>query len=129
LTPIIPPTPPPPRDLFRAGPDTYAPRFDRPNQSLFFPYVVAGYPTAYGAYGDVYDRHGTTIIVTPAPMAAAQPSTPAPAPPPVVPGIPKTLYVIPGCYGGDTPPRADRLPPGCTVKGMRRIEPPKAGVQ
>jgi hypothetical protein len=32
---------------------------------------------------------------------------------------PKTLYVIPRCYAGDTPPRADQLPPGCDAGNVR----------
>jgi hypothetical protein len=32
-----------------------------------------------------------------------------------------TLYVIPGCYLGNRPPRAQSLPPGCDIKRSRTI--------
>jgi hypothetical protein len=34
---------------------------------------------------------------------------------------PKTLYVIPRCYAGDTPPRAELLPAGCDATRVRTI--------
>lgn len=36
---------------------------------------------------------------------------------------PKTFYVIPRCYAGDSPPRSERLPAGCRVANVRRIPP------
>lgn len=39
------------------------------------------------------------------------------------PPVPRTLYVIPGCYAGDTPPRAVRLSPSCDVSKVRTIPP------
>ena len=42
---------------------------------------------------------------------------------PRVAAIPKTFYVIPGCYAGDTPPRVDRLPDGCSPLRVRTIPP------
>jgi PEGA domain len=36
---------------------------------------------------------------------------------------PKTFYVIPRCYAGDTRPRADQLPAGCRVGNLRTIPP------
>ena len=39
-----------------------------------------------------------------------------------VPGKPRTFYVIPGCYAGDTPPRA-RLPRGCDRSKLRAVPP------
>jgi len=32
-----------------------------------------------------------------------------------------TLYVIPGCYLGNRPPRAPSLPPGCDIKRMHTV--------
>jgi hypothetical protein len=40
-----------------------------------------------------------------------------------MPGVRKTLYVIPRCYAGDTPPRPEQLPPGCRLDNLRRVEP------
>jgi hypothetical protein len=39
------------------------------------------------------------------------------------PAPPKTFYVIPGCYAGDSRPSADRLPPGCSSKNLKTIPP------
>ena len=41
-------------------------------------------------------------------------------------GVPRTFYVIPGCYAGDRLPRASDLPAGCTLEDLRSI-PPEAG--
>jgi hypothetical protein len=46
-------------------------------------------------------------------------ATQAPAPP----AAPKTFYVIPGCYAGDSPPQANRLPEGCLTANLRTIPP------
>jgi hypothetical protein len=42
---------------------------------------------------------------------------------PRVAAIPKTFYVIPRCYAGDTRPQAGDLPRGCSVANMRTIPP------
>jgi hypothetical protein len=39
------------------------------------------------------------------------------------PAPPKTFYVIPGCYAGDSRPSADRLPSGCSAKNLKTIPP------
>lgn len=36
---------------------------------------------------------------------------------------PETMYAIPGCYGGNRPPVADRLPAGCDIAKVRVIRP------
>jgi hypothetical protein len=41
----------------------------------------------------------------------------------VPPAAPKTFYVIPRCYAGDTRPRADQLPAGCRLSDLRTIPP------
>jgi len=43
--------------------------------------------------------------------------------PPRVAANPKTFYVIPGCYAGDTPPQENRLPDGCLTRNLRTIPP------
>jgi hypothetical protein len=55
----------------------------------------------------------------------------APRPAPVLPppGMPKTFYVIPGCYAGDRPPQADRLPPNCDAANARTIPPQVSAVR
>lgn len=37
--------------------------------------------------------------------------------------VPKTFYVIPGCYAGDKPPSAVRLPRACDAAKVRTIPP------
>jgi hypothetical protein len=51
-------------------------------------------------------------------------STPEPVRPVISPPNSRTLYVIPRCYAGDTPPRATQLPTGCDVAHVRRIPHP-----
>lgn len=46
---------------------------------------------------------------------AMKPLAPAPPPPPAAPIQPKTIYLIPGCYLGDVPPKDARLPATCDV--------------
>lgn len=43
--------------------------------------------------------------------------------PRVAAATPKTFYVIPGCYAGDTPPQKDRLPDGCESRNVRTVPP------
>ena len=47
---------------------------------------------------------------------------------PRVAAIPKTFYVVPGCYAGDRPPAAGRLPTGCAAKDVKTIPPILSGV-
>ena len=55
---------------------------------------------------------------------APPPAAPPVAPPPVAaPGVPKTFYVIAGCYAGDKPPRPEWLPPDCDRSRVRVIPP------
>lgn len=44
-------------------------------------------------------------------------------PPAAAAAAPRTFYVIPGCYAGDRPPRAARLPAKCDVAQVRTIPP------
>jgi hypothetical protein len=133
VTPIQP-APQPPGDLFRAAPDTYAPKYDRLTpQPLFFPYALPGYPyVTYEPRRDDRDRRrerdsdrdrdrerADTPAAPPAPAAAPSSTPPAP----VVLAAPRAYYVIPRCYAGDTPPRADQLRPGCSLQNLRRIDP------
>jgi hypothetical protein len=49
------------------------------------------------------------------------PSKPA-TPPPDTMSVRRPYYVIPGCYGGNTPPTASRLPAGCDINALRTRE-------
>ncbi|HEY6509772.1 MAG TPA: hypothetical protein VIY56_17235 [Vicinamibacterales bacterium] len=53
------------------------------------------------------------LSAAPPPVAAALPAAPAQPP--------KTIYVIPRCYLGDTRPRQDQLPAGCSVADLRAL--------
>ena len=54
---------------------------------------------------------------------ALEPRRPAPVEPRAAGA--SRMYVIPGCYAGNLPPRADRLPAGCDVKQVRVLAPPQ----
>ena len=41
----------------------------------------------------------------------------------IPPRPPETMYAIPGCYGGNRPPVASALPPGCDIAKVRVIRP------
>ena len=126
VTPIQPAPPSaPPRDLFRAGPQTYAPRYDRQVRTPIYPY--GGYVTFPE---QVVER--AYIVIAPAdaellrqgfPFApAAAQASPRPEPPaPPRPGHKGPLYVIPNCYLGDSLPSPDRLPKGCSSSQARQI--------
>lgn len=49
--------------------------------------------------------------------------TAKPAAPAAVRKGASTIYVIPGCYMGNVPPRADRVGPGCDVKRAHVVSP------
>jgi hypothetical protein len=52
-------------------------------------------------------------------LASVAPRSEAPR----VAAVPKTFYVIPGCYAGDTPPQMNRLPNGCSTRTVRTVPP------
>jgi len=54
--------------------------------------------------------------------ASLDPKRP-PAPAATPPAWATRMYVIPGCYLGNIPPRADRVPAGCDITRVRVVEP------
>jgi hypothetical protein len=52
---------------------------------------------------------------------AAPERIPAPPARAAAPAAATRMYVIPNCYLGNVPPRADRLPKGCDIKRVRVI--------
>ena len=68
-------------------------------------------------------------IVVPAPAVPAPPAAPAievpeaVSPPFVAPTGSRTLYLIPGCYLGNVPPDAGRLPAGCDISRLKTYAP------
>ena len=132
-------------DLFIVPPDFYRTRPDPGSSRLFFPQVLVWPPgvpgVPYPASVWQYPQYplspypSSPYIDEPLPEAefdqqrelleSMQPAVepPPPPPPPMVPGPPKTFYVIPGCYAGDRPPAPGWLRPGCDRSNMRVIPP------
>lgn len=118
-----------PHDLFLAAPATYAPGFHEPPRLVdprFFccdgfagPVFVTAPPWWAVQPQVVY----VPVLVREAPRPAPPPAAPPAPPPALMPGTPKTFYVIPRCYAGDKPPDPDALPPGCDIAALRVIPP------
>jgi hypothetical protein len=130
------------RDVFLVPPDFYRTRPDPDPHRLFFPHFlslppgVPGWPYAAPVWqyplspyplppyveepvpGPRLDRERDPLEAMSA--TVAPPTMPTP---PMVPGPPKTFYVIPGCYAGDKPPAPEWLRPGCDRANMRIIPP------
>jgi hypothetical protein len=51
-----------------------------------------------------------------------RPPAPPVAPPPNTVAVRRPYYVIPGCYGGNTPPTVSRLPAGCDITALQTRE-------
>ena len=120
------------RDLFRVPPDFYNRRPDSDGSRLFFPLLLPTFATTPYWYAPQYPR----IAGPPRLDARADagrnrqreaisepPALPGAPPTPMLPGKPKTFYVIPGCYAGDRPPKLEWLPAGCDSSKMRVIPP------
>ena len=112
-------------DLYRATPDTYAPRYDRTT-----PAPPPGGSVIYGPWGPYpqWAQPGQPVVVNPTVVVNIPPAesrTPEPPKPAVVAprAQPKTFYVIPGCYAGDRRPERARLPHGCDLSKLRTVPP------
>lgn len=143
-TPPPPPPTAPSQNLFQATPQTYAPRYDgaatpdrqsstgapRPGMSLGYdprvllddvlpvpPRPATPLGAASASRPSVTEGRAAEPS-TPAAVRSEPPSLPLASPPP---GVPKTFYVVPGCYAGDVPPRSDQLSRGCRAVGVRVI--------
>jgi len=141
------------RDLFRVPPDFYNRRPDTDASRLFVPHPlptfvwepylpatgipVHGFAGAQvhrfrftgsrfsgarvpGSQVQGYSGSGVAERSEAVPEATASPSVTVPR---MAPGKPKTFYVIPGCYAGDTPPALEWLPAGCDISKIRIIPP------
>lgn len=115
-------------DRFLAEPDTYLPRKHRRDTLGPFPGQIPPYwyLSEVLLYPYPYPYPYPSLSLSP-----PSPNPPSPNPPPpnrtpaaaAAPGVPKTFYVIAGCYAGDTPPRPAWLPPGCDPSSVRVIPP------
>lgn len=94
------------------GPHVFAPLpYIVPQEPVYIPVYVPG-PIVY-----------VPLPAAPLPPASAMgfgatgpPSTASATP---VPRRPEPFYVIPGCYGGNRPPRPEALPAGCDIEKLR----------
>jgi hypothetical protein len=122
------------RDLFRVPQDFYNRRPDPDGSRLFFPLFLPTFVTTPCWYAPQYpnipgpaqlDARTEEGKNTQREEIARSPPLPSAPPPPILllPGKPKTFYVIPGCYAGDRPPRLEWLPAGCDSLNMRVIPP------
>jgi hypothetical protein len=123
LPAVLPPAPPP--SPFAARPDTYLPRPNRPSP------VYGGLGFGVPLYDPTPGIAGPPPLpIAPAPEQRVGTSPSAPEPPRAVEPVPEpprmaalhgpdTFYVIPGCYMGNRPPIAARLPKGCDPAKLR----------
>ena len=112
------------RDLFRVPPDFYNRPPDPGPSRLFFPYFLPAPAPAPDWYFRQSGRIPVPLVKKPNRAREDLPETtvlPSPTVAPLVPGEPKTFYVIPGCYAGDKPPEPEWLPEGCDRSRIRAI--------
>ena len=108
---------PAPASPFAAGPNTYAPHYDRSSPLRAGGYGIPIYNNPYSATSDA-----GALPAAPDQTAIAPPKAPEPVPAPLPVAAsrgPDLFYVIPGCYAGNRPPTPDRLPAGCDVSRLR----------
>ncbi len=120
-------------DLFLAEPDTYTPRNDRRDAPGPFlgripvSWYISGVRPYLRARQGVQHSANRPMETRPRrrhpPTYPEAPTAPSERPPAAAPGVPKTFYVIAGCYAGDTPPRPEWLPPDCDPSNVRVVLP------
>jgi len=120
-------------DRFRPGPGTFAPRFEHPARpfhhrhpfGLGCGYIEAG-PHPVEIRADGFETVTFDVRIVPNETLTfrtdlkRQDVSPPPAAAPPRPTR-RTQSVIPRCYAGDTPPRAEQLPAGCDSTRVRTI--------
>ena len=110
---------------FRVPPGYY----NRQHPLAAIPYGYYGYGYSEPDYTDASaPRQQEAPPAATAPAASERPQSepaPVPVPVPVVPHPPQTMYVIPGCYGGNVPPMKEKLPKGCDIAKLRLLRPPQ----
>jgi hypothetical protein len=122
------PSPPLPtsNDLYRVSPDFY----QRPQPPVRphrnGPIWWGGGPFWPTAPAEVLAPPSVAPARPPARESSARhepPRAPDVETPRLAPGLPKTFYVIPGCYAGDKRPDPEKLRPGCQASDVRVIPP------
>lgn len=89
-------------------------------------YVLQPYPVEVHPQIVIVERPVTRIVEVevPARQAPIEPPPPPQEPePPFVPSGDRTLYVIPGCYVGNVPPKDVKLPPNCDLATLTTFTP------
>jgi hypothetical protein len=89
-------------------------------------YVLQPYPFEVQPQIVIVERPVTRIVEVevPARQAPIEPPPPPIAPePPFVPSGDRTLYMIPGCYIGNVPPKDVKLPPNCDLTKLTTFTP------
>ena len=89
-------------------------------------YVMQPYPVEMQPQVVIVERPVTRIVEVEVP-ARQEPIEPSPPPrepePPFVPTGDRTLYVIPGCYVGNVPPKDVKLPASCDLSKLTTFTP------
>jgi len=119
------------RDLFLVPPDFYNRPPDPEASRLFFPQFLPTLVATPYWYGPQYPYVRGPAHFDGRPEATRTrreaiseiPALPSVTLPPMLPGKPKTFYVIPGCYAGDKPPEPEWLRRGCDMSRMRIVPP------
>jgi len=89
-------------------------------------YVMQPYPFEVQPQIVIVERPVTRIVEVevPARQAPIEPPPPPKEPePPFVPSGDRTLYMIPGCYVGNVPPKEVKLPPNCDLTKLTTFTP------
>ena len=121
-----PPAPQQPPSPFAAGPRTYAPRYDVPvnggGRGYGHPFYGGG--VGVGGYVELPTNGAPAVNDANASPADVQSPRvvqigPSSRPVTIASRGPDTFYVIAGCYAGNHPPDAQRLPKGCDAAKLR----------
>ena len=102
---------------------------DHQRSRQFFPqvvYVLQPYPVEMQPQVVIVERPVTRVVEVEVPVRESpiEPPPPPRAPePPFVPTGDRTLYVIPGCYVGNVPPKDVKLPENCDLAKLTTFTP------
>lgn len=96
-------------------------------QVVYVPYAVPVYEWPQAPQVIVVQQPPVQVITVEVPARERREEEPAPVvrepEPPYVPSGDRTLYVIPGCYVGNIPPKDVKLPATCDLKKVTTFNP------
>ena len=108
----------------REGFDRHQRNIRGPQVVYYVPYAVAVEPSPQVI---VVQQPPVTHVITVEVPVRETPAAPQPEPrapePPYVPSGDRTLYVIPGCYVGNIPPKDVKLPATCDLRKVTTFIP------